>query len=213
MLLQVPFSKKVTVACAWSPCGGKRCRCLDIVWLSRYSSEPPGKQGPGIETHFLRTALHCSGDPCPSLEGRVRRQGRCLRGLTMVTPSPSGRMSPGVMKLSRRVWGSEIISRFCHKWEILRGSRAGRGTRHRHQGQNPNINGLPKCALIRQLSWHKECAHAHNSNVPLLPCQLAFSWWSNRAGSSRHQDNIRDRGGGPGSWRKEAASIYINVPN
>ena len=117
MLLQVPFSKKVTVACAWSPCGGKRCRCLDIVWLSRYSSEPPGKQGPGIETHFLRTALHCSGDPCPSLEGRVRRQGRCLRGLTMVTPSPSGR---GEGATSQDVTGgNEAFKTGLEIWDYL----------------------------------------------------------------------------------------------
>ena len=158
--------------------------CQDIA------RSPRGSRGQGLR-HISSALL---GWPVSQFRGKSKKAGQVSPGADngdTITirqrRAPPGRMSPGGMKLSRRDWRSEIISRFCHKWEILRGSRAGRGTRHRHQGQNPNINGLPKCALIRQLSWHKECAHAHNSNVPLLPCQLAFSWWSNRAGSSRQQ--------------------------
>ena len=200
--------------------GVKSCRCLDIVWCldTAHSVHSPGGGRPGlrhISAPLMVTVSQFSARQ--SMRAGVSggwHNGHTIRWCQAGQRQTPGRMSPGVMELSRE-WGSEIILRLCHKWEIFRWGFAGCGSVarvrawswHHQPGQNPNINGLPKCALIRQLSWHKECAHAHNSNVPLS----LVSWLS--VDGAMEQQAPGQRGGGPGSWRKEAASIYINVPN
>ena len=135
--------------------------------MSRYGSQTRGKR---IETHFRPT----HGDPCPSLE----YEGRCLRGLTqwshhrLMSGWGEGAIRQDVtrgneaFKTGMGSWDYlEIVSQMINIPVKISGvARVSlKLTPPALLSQNPNINGLPKCALIRQLSWHKECAHAHNS--------------------------------------------------
>ena len=206
------------MACA-PAAGCKSCRCLDIVWCldTAHSVHSPGGGRPGlrhISAPLMVTVSQFSARQ--SMRAGVSggwHNGHTIRWCQAGQRQTPGRMSPGVMELSRDRDGDLRLSWDCvtnekYSGEDLPGVARGRAWSWHHQpGQNPNINGLPKCALIRQLSWHKECAHAHNSNVRLS----LVSWLS--VDGAMEQQAPGQRGGGPGSWRKEAASIYINVPN